>query len=158
GLYTVVVSNIVGSVTSAPAQLRVKYVELFQGNQPMTNGNYFFASPPTLTILSAFSNGASFYTLDGSVPSFSSIHYTGPFTVSASATVRAIGYSADFTQSEEADPINVTVQTQHRLTALATRGGSVTLEPPGGVYASTNHVTATAVPAPGWSFLYWLGD
>ena len=158
GLYAVAVSNIVGSVTSAPAQLRVKYVELFQGNQPMTNGNYFFASPPTLTILSAFSNGASFYTLDGSVPSFSSIHYTGPFTVSASATVRAIGYSADFTQSEEADPINVTVQTQHRLTAVATGGGSVTLEPPGGVYANTNHVTATAASTPGWSFLYWLGD
>src|SRR5207247_8714009 len=102
GAYTVIVTNAAGSVTSAPALLRVKSVALYLGNQLLTNGTYTFASPPTLSIRSAYSDGASFYTLDGSAPSFSSIYYSGPFTVSQSATVRAIGYSADFNQSEEA--------------------------------------------------------
>ena len=46
----------------------------------------------------------------------------------------------------------------HTLTASAAVGGSVTLNPPGGIYLNTAVVTATAIPAPGWSFLYWLGD
>ena len=158
GLYSVVVSNIVNAVTSAPALLRVKYVEIYSGNEPLTNGDYFFTSPPTLTIRSAYTNGSSFYTLDGSPPSFNSFYYSAPFTLQNNATVRAIGYSADFSQSEEADAVNATVLLQHTLTASASGGGSVTLNPPGGTYANTNIVTATATPASGWSFLYWLGD
>ncbi len=158
GLYSVVVSNIVNAVTSAPALLRVKYVEIYSGNEPLTNGDYFFTSPPTLTIRSAYTNGSSFYTLDGSPPSFNSFYYSAPFTLQNNATVRAIGYSADFNQSEEADAVNATVLLQHTLTASASGGGSVTLNPPGGTYANTNIVTATATPASGWSFLYWLGD
>ena len=158
GLYAVVVSNIVNSITSAPALLRVKYVEIYSGNEPLTNGNYFFTSPPTLSIRSAHTNGSSFYTLDGSTPNFNSFHYTIPFTLQSNATVRAIGYSADFNQSEEADVVNATVQSQHTLTTSATAAGSVTLNPPGGTYANTNIVTVTATPASGWSFLYWLGD
>src|SRR5678816_2304952 len=50
GPYSVVVSNNVGSVTSAPALLRVKSVQLYVGQQMLTNGNYVFGSPPTLTI------------------------------------------------------------------------------------------------------------
>src|SRR5438445_752927 len=96
GTYTVVVSNLVNSVTSAPALLRIKAVELFNGSLMLTNGTYSYISPPTLTIASAFTNGSRYYTLDGSTPSFASMLYTGPFTVSNSATVRAIGYSADF--------------------------------------------------------------
>ena len=73
GSYTVIVSNFVGSVTSAPALLRVKRVEWFVGSQLLTNGSYTFASPPTMTLRSVFTNGASFYTLDGSAPTFNSL-------------------------------------------------------------------------------------
>jgi len=158
GSYSVIVSNFAGSVTSAPAVLRVKRVELYFGNQLLTNGTYTFATPPTLSVRSAFSNGSAYYTLDGSTPSFSSTYYSGPFTLSHSATVRAIGYSSDFGQSEEADAVNAIVLVNHKLTASASGGGSVSLNPPGGTYLSTNVVAATAVASNGWSFLYWLGD
>ncbi len=158
GNYSVIVTNFAGSATSAPALLRVKSVALFLGNQLLTNDAYAFASPPTLSIRSAYPNGSAFYTLDGSVPSFSSIHYGGPFSVSQNATVRATGYSADFSQSEEADPATIILLTTHTLLATSSGGGSVSLNPPGGTYVSTNVITVTAVPAPGWTFLYWLGD
>jgi len=44
------------------------------------------------------------------------------------------------------------------LTVSATSGGTASLNPPGGTYIATNIVTATAQPAAGWYFLYWLGD
>jgi len=72
--------------------------------------------------------------------------------------VRAIGYSADFNQSEEADPVNAIILAQHNLAVYPTNGGSVLLSPPGGTYFNTNLVVATASPASGYSFLYWLGD
>ena len=158
GAYSLFVTNAAGSVTSAPAMLRVKSVELYFGSTLLTNGTYTFASPPTFIIRSAFTNGSSFYTLDGSSPSFSSTFYSGPFVLSQSTTVRAIGYSADFNQSEEADAVDVIVLINHVLTASSSGGGSVNLNPPGGTYVETNMITATAVPDSEWTFLYWLGD
>src|SRR5207247_10325116 len=70
GWYDVVVSNHVGSVTSTPALLRVKLVAVFLGDQLLTNGTYMFQTSPTLSIRSTFTSGSSFYTLDGSTPSF----------------------------------------------------------------------------------------
>jgi hypothetical protein len=158
GVYSLVVTNVAGAVTSAPVQLRVKSVQLYVGSQMLTNGTYTFAAPPALTLRSAFTNGSSFYTLDGSAPSFAGCYYSGPFLLSHSATVRAIGYSWDFSQSEEADSINAIVLPQSILSASSLGGGTVSLSPPGGVYASTSTVTATAIPVAGWTFLYWLGD
>jgi hypothetical protein len=159
GLYSVVVTNAAGAVTSSPpALLRVKSVELYLGSQLLTNGTYTFVSAPTLTVRSAFPSGSAFYTLDGSTPNFSSTYYSGPFSLSHSATARAIGYSADFSQSEEADSINAIVLVNHKLSILSSAGGTVNLNPPGGTYISTNVVTATASPTAGSSFLYWLGD
>ena len=157
GLYSVVVSNSVSSVTSAPALLRVKSVQLYAGEQMLTNGNYVFGSPPTLTIRSAL-GGSNYYTLDGSAPTQSSTPYTGPFVLGHDAIVRAIGYNADQSQSEEAEVVNATVYSQHTLSVTISGGGNVSLSPPGGTYWNTNSVTATAVAAPGWSFLFWLDD
>ncbi len=159
GTYFVIVTNAAGAVTSTPpALVRVKSVQFYMGNQMLTNGTYLFSSPPTFSIRSAFTNGPTFYTLDGSPPGFASTLYSGPFTLSQSATLRAIGYSSDFFQSDEADPVNAMVLVNHTLSASASVGGSVTLSPPGGTYVSSTVVSASAVPAAGWSFLYWLGD
>jgi hypothetical protein len=158
GYYSVIVSNFLGLVISTPAQLRVKSVAIYSNNQLLTNGTYVFASAPTMSIHSSFTNGSFFYTLDGSTPSFNSALYSGPFTLNNSATVRAIGYSADFLQSEEADTVSALVLVNHTLVATTPGGGAVSLNPPGGTYASTNMVSATANPSSGWSFLYWLGD
>jgi hypothetical protein len=158
GSYTVTLSNPAGSITSAPALLRVKSVAFYLGNQLLTNGTYVFSAPPTLTVHSAFVNGASFYTLDGSSPSFASSRYSSPLLVSKSATVRAIGYSADFSQSDEADALNVVVLERHFLSVSTPGGGTVTVNPPGNSFLNTNIVTVTAAPSPGWTLLCWLGD
>lgn len=130
GHYALVVTNQAGAATSSPANLRVKSVELYAGTQLLTNGTYAFTSPPTVTVRSAFPNGASFYTLDGSTPSFNSISYTAPFPVSQGAVVNAIGYSADWTESELADPATLVLLVQHRLTAGSPGGGYVNVAPP----------------------------
>jgi hypothetical protein len=158
GSYSVVVTNLGGAITSTPALVRVKSVQLYWGAQLLTNGNYVFSSPPTLTIRSAFTSGARFYTLDGTAPTSSSTAYAGPFQLNHNATVRAIGYSANSQQSEEADPITATVFSQHTLTTTISGGGTITLSPPGGTYLNTTTVTATAIPAVNWSFLFWLDD
>jgi hypothetical protein len=156
---------VAGAVTSTPALLRVKSVQLYLGSQLLTNGTYVFTSPPTLSVRSAFANGSSFYSRDGSPPTFASTYYSGPFTLSQSATVRAIGYTADFAQSEEADPITATVLVRYRLSGLASGGGFLSTNAGGvggtfteGVYLQGETVDVTAVPLPGFTFLYWLGD
>lgn len=158
GLYTLVVTNIAGAVTSNPALLRVKSVEWYLGSQLLTNGTYTFSNAPTLAVHSAFTNGAIYYTLDGSAPDFTGNFYTKPITITQNATAQAIGYSADFSQSEQADPVNVVLLVTHTLTSSSPGGGTVGLNPPGGTYLSTQTVTATANPNPGWQFLYWMGD
>ena len=158
GNYTVVVSNFVNSVTSAPALVRIKAVQIFNGSQMMTNGAYNFLNPPTLSVRSAFASGSTFYTLDGSTPTFASTPYVGSITISSNATLRALGYSADFTQSEEADPVMLVFPPKYTLTATTLGPGSVTLNPPGGLYQASTMVTVTATPSAGWSFLHWTGD
>jgi hypothetical protein len=158
GPYTVLVTNLAGSITSAPALVRVKSVQLYFGSQMLTNGTYVFATPPTLSVRSVFTNGSSFYTLDGSTPSFASTPYAGPFTVSSNATVRAIGYSADFGQSEEADAVTLVLPPTYALTVGTVGPGSVSLNPTGGVYIAATAVTVTATTAAGWVFRHWSGD
>ena len=158
GSYTVIVSNFLNSVTSSPAVVRIKSVQFFIGSQMLTNGTYNFINPPTLTILSAFTNGSRFYTTDGLPPSFASTFYTDPFVISNNATIRALGYSADFNQSEEADPVELVFPPKHSLTATLLGPGSVVLNPPGGLYQTSTVVSVTATPSPGWTFLYWAGD
>jgi hypothetical protein len=133
-------------------------VQFFLGSQMLTNGTYHFLSLPTLSIFSGFTNGAVYYTTNGSAPSLASTPYTSPFLVTTSATIRAIGYSEDFAQSDQADPVNIIVPPVYSLTATSTVGGSVTIAPEGGIYYSNTVVTVTATPTNGWTFLYWLGD
>jgi len=155
GIYAAVVTDAGGSMTSAPAVVTIKNVELFFGSVMLTNGTYNFLSAPTLTIRSAFPNGEEYYTLDGSTPSIASILYTGPFVVSNSATVKAIGYSSDFTQSELADAVTLILPPQFLLTVTTAGGGTVSTG--GSLYVSNSVATVTATPAPGWTFLHWAG-
>src|SRR5262249_23489584 len=116
------------------------------------NGTYVFASPPVLTIRSAFVNGSSFYTLDGSAPDFNSTHYSGPFAVSNSATVRALGYTADFSQSEEADAINVIVLTRHTLSVSTAGVGIITTNP------NPSSADVNCVSLPSGAVAWWRGE
>ena len=74
----------------------------------------------------------------------------------ASATLRAVAYNADFTQAVPSDPVEIII-----LPALGTTtagGGSVAVDPPAGAWSSNGTAVVTATPAPGWTFLQWLGD
>src|SRR5262249_14387702 len=71
---------------------------------------------------------------------------------------RALGYSPDFYQSAELDPVSILIGPSYPLTATTSGGGNVTLNPPGGSYLSNTVVNLTATPASGWTFLQWLGD
>ncbi len=47
---------------------------------------------------------------------------------------------------------------QYTLTTNIVGQGSITLDPPGGIYDSGTEVTLTAAPDPGWQFDGWSGD
>ncbi len=111
-----------------------------------------------IAMLTTFPNGTLLFTLDGTTPSFSSRLYYGPFTLRRSFTIRAIAYDAFFTQSWEADPVEVIVQPTYSLNAATAGGGSVSVSPTNSPYLSNTMATVTATPAAGWTFLQWLGD
>jgi hypothetical protein len=158
GNYSVRVINPVSTTISSNATLKVDVVSAFGNNQPLTNSPVSFGGSVNVVLQNAYPGGLIFYSLDGSAPSFSSTQYTGPFQVTQNVVLRAIGYSVDFFQSGELDPVTILIVPTYTLTATNTPGGSVSLSPAGGSYLSNMVVTATATAGVGWVFLQWLGD
>jgi hypothetical protein len=130
---------------------------LFLDSRLVREGPIRRTNAPVVRIQSFFTNGAVFYTLDGSEPSFISSEYTGPFPVNASGTLRAIAYSSDFANSSFSPAIDLQIVPDVVLTNLTPGGGLVQFEPAGTVYSSNTVVTATALPGPGWQFVRWEG-
>lgn len=157
GSYDVVVTNYVGSVTSTPAQLDVVFIEVEVNGQPDT-GTATAVAPATITILGGYPNGYLFYTLDGSTPTTSSTLYTGPFALTNSAIVSVLSVSSDFSQQTNSTPVTVQVIPTYSLQTSVVGNGTLSTNPPGGVYASNTVITLTAAPALHWSFAYWAGD
>jgi hypothetical protein len=67
-----------------------------------------------------------------------------------------VAYSSDF--SSEIQSPHLAVVIVPTLTTTTAGGGSVSVQPPDGAYASGSMATLTATPAAGWTFLQWLGD
>jgi hypothetical protein len=114
--------------------------------------------PSQITMSSSYGPNADiYYTLDGSTPDFTRKHYGGSFSLTRSATLRAIAYNQAYTDWAEAAPIGLQF-----FKATTAGGGSVSLAPasPGGAngYVTNTLVTATATSSNGWSFLQWLGE
>jgi hypothetical protein len=159
GTYNVEITNTLGSVTSTDAALKVSVVFAFGDGKPLTNAQTPFTNSISIQLQNVYSGGSTFYTLDGSKPTFASAQYSGPFPVNHTARLRALGYSADFFESAELDPpVDLLIVPSYALSASTPGGGSVSLNPPGGTYVSNSVVTVTATPASGWTFLQWLGD
>jgi hypothetical protein len=127
GSYSVQVTNTLGSVISSNALLKVDVVTAFGNGQPLTNAQASFASAVTITLQNSYTNGYMFYTLDGSTPTFSSTQYAGSFIVSQNVILRALGYSADFFQSGELDPIAILLPPSYTLSASSGGGGTVSI-------------------------------
>jgi uncharacterized repeat protein (TIGR02543 family) len=159
GLYAVVVSNPWGSVTSAPAMLRLfSRLNLSVSNQTPVSFDFTNTAWVEVTLTAPFPNPFIWYTLDGSPPSPSSTEYTGTFIVSNTVVVRAIAINpADFSSVTNA-PAAINFWMAFHLFATATAGGMVSNAPAGGFYVSNTVVTLTALPQAGWEFLNWTGD
>ncbi len=126
-------------------------------NGVLVSSNAFTArGPAVVTIQNPYTDGTVFYTLDGSSPATNGALYAGPLLVTQTATLHVIAYTADFLHSSEADPLAIVIL-PNLVTATA-GGGSVAIAPPDGPYFSNSTAVVTATPAPGWTFLQWLGD
>lgn len=156
--YSLAVTNALGFAVSANATLKVIVLTAYADGQPLTNALHAFSGPITISITNVYPGGLVFYTLDGSSPSFLSAQYTGPFQLSQSATLRAIGYRVDFAQSGQLEPIALQIAPPFVLSASTPGGGTIGLNPAGGSYVSNTVVQLTATPNAGWVFLKWLGD
>ncbi len=158
GLYEVVVASTYGAVTSNPALLDVRPIFVFVNGGLLTGTNYTFIGPTTVTFVTGFSNGSMYYTLDGSQPSFFATYYQSPFMVEASSLLRAVAYSADFSEYGEMPPIAITIHPGYVINYLPSPGGSVSASPSNSSYAPGSQVNLQAAPNPGWTFLNWFGD
>ena len=247
GLYTLEASNLQGRALSPPVFLNVFGLprpKVSIDGLPGTQFDLTNTASARVTLTHELSGIAIYYTLDGSVPSAGSTRYSGPFDVSQSTTLRAIGYDSAFTSSQTApvpfrfyltppliqingiiathfsftnvDVLNVTLVSpllsatvRYSVTgfpldtnALGYRSpfvmtqsfvlyaeasaigmtsgyvgpvsvkmirlypleispfvdGSLSLSPPGGLYQAGTEVQLDAQPAPGWSFMKWMGD
>jgi hypothetical protein len=130
---------------------------VFGNGQLLRESEYTFVGEVSIELQSGFTNGTIFYTLDGSAPSFESRLYDGPFTLRRSATIRALAYDANFTTTRESLPVRINIVPLYSLTTSTRGGGTISVNPVQQSYVSNSVVTFTALPAPGWSFLQWLG-
>ncbi|MCX6873575.1 MAG: chitobiase/beta-hexosaminidase C-terminal domain-containing protein, partial [Verrucomicrobia bacterium] len=131
-------------------------IEVLVGGQVPAGSEVVGRGTLMVTMHTAFANGTILYTLDGSAPSLGSKLYTGALTINRSCIVRAVAYSADFSSQMQSPPLAVVIVPT--LTATTAGGGSVSVQPPDGSYASGSMATLTATPVAGWTFLQWLGD
>ncbi|HEY2952619.1 MAG TPA: chitobiase/beta-hexosaminidase C-terminal domain-containing protein, partial [Verrucomicrobiae bacterium] len=131
---------------------------LFVDGQFVTTGAVTRLESAVVSMLTTFPNGTILFSTDGSLPSFLSTAYNGPFTLNRSHTIRAVAYDSVFSRSWEADPVEVVIVPTYAVHTSTAGGGTVALAPVGVPYLRNDVVTLTAVPASGWSFLQWLGD
>jgi len=161
GMYNVVVSNFYGSATSSNAVLQV-----IPYGAPiiLVNGQIIYShtvsgiASAQITIVGGFPGGVTFYTLDGSTPTASSPLYTGPITITNTATVQAMSLSSDFTQSAQAIPVTVQILPTYTLQTSVVGSGTVSVNPVNGPYASNSVVMLTATAAQYWAFDHWQGE
>ncbi len=127
-------------------------------NNRLAVGNVPAVGSAQLTISGGFTNGFIFYTLDGTTPNTSSPFYSGPVTLTNSAIVQAMSLSADFTQTAFAPAVTVQIIPVYALQTSVVGGGTISVRPTNGPYASNTVVVLTANAAAGWAFDHWTGD
>jgi hypothetical protein len=164
GVYSIAVSNQYGYATAKSVVRLINSPVVLVDGVDVGGGtvNRIDASVK-VTMSSAFGPDAEiYYTLEGSEPGFDDIPYLGAFTLTNSATLRAIAFNGSYTVWAEAAPIDVEILPTYALLAGTSGGGSVRVSP--APYSGTNRyvsgtdVTLTATTNNGWSFIRWTGD
>ncbi len=161
GTYSVVVTNAAGIVTSSNATLTVINVlpaPTISINNQLAVGTIFAIGSAQLSISGGFPDGFIFYTLDGTTPTIGSPLYTGPVTMTGSATVQAMSLSADLSLSAYAPAVTVQITPVYNLQTSVLGSGALSLNPATGPYVSNTVVVLTASPATNWVFDHWTGD
>jgi hypothetical protein len=159
GNYDLVIANAAGSVTSSPAMLNLEapFIVVNFNGQPAA-GTVTAVGSATLTISGGYMNGFLFYTLDGSTPDTSSMLYTGPIILTNSAVISVLSLSADFTQTAFSSPVILTIIPGYNLQTSVSGGGSISLNPNNGPFASNSVAILTATASEYWAFEQWTGD
>jgi|GEM_PF-1807668 len=107
-----------------------------------------YSSAQTVTISSATSGAAIYYTTDGTTPTSGSSLYSSPITVSSSTTLKAIAVKSGMTTSSAA----TAAYTINTLQQAATP----TFSPAGGTYSSAQTVTISS--ATSGAAIYYTTD
>jgi hypothetical protein len=163
GVYSVVVTNPYGYATAATVLRLTNSPVVLVDGVDVGGGAVSRIDSSQVTMSSTFGSNANiYYTLDGSEPDFAATPYSGAFTLTNSANIRAIAYSFAHTNWAEAAPIYVQIAQTYPLSASTPGGGSISVSPAaysgGNRYLSNAIVTLTATPSNGWSFVNWTGD
>ena len=157
GTYIVAVTDALGRVASADMLLQVLPfgAPSIQINGRLAAGSVGADGSAQLTISGGFTNGLMFYTLDGTTPTTSSPFYTGPVTLTQSATVQAMSMSADFMQTAFAPAVWVQI---FNLQTSVVGSGTISVNWHNPPYGSNTSVVVTAHAAANWGFGHWTGD
>jgi hypothetical protein len=160
GIYSLLVTNTFGSVTSFPASVKVVLVTVLGNGLTLTNSTNSFSTSVSIQLRNFYSGGYIFYTLDGSIPTPFSAVYSGPLVLSNNAVIRTLAFSVDFLQYAYSDPLTVQIVPSYTLTKSTAGGGTISANPAStsNSYLSGTLVTLTATPSTGWTFLGWAGD
>ncbi|SPE61081.1 exported hypothetical protein [Verrucomicrobia bacterium] len=160
GTYFAVLTNIYGFSISSNAELQVLPYEApsISVNNQFAVGTVVADGSAVVTIAGGFTNGFIFYTLDGTAPTTSSALYSGPITLTNSATVQAMSMSQDFSQSVLAPAVIVQIVPAYYLQTSVRGQGIITLSPTNNPYPSNSTVVLTATAATNWAFDHWSGD
>jgi uncharacterized repeat protein (TIGR02543 family) len=163
GAYTVAVTNRYGyGIATSAVRLTNSPVILLDGADVGGGVARRYVSTQ-VTMSSTFgANAPIYYTLDGSQPDFTSLPYSGAFTLTNNVTLRAIAYNSALAVWAEAAPISVQIWTTLPLSVTTSGAGSVSISPApyaaGNLYVNDTLVTLTATPSNGWAFAGWTGD
>ena len=157
GTYSVIITNQIGGVTNQSMILQVLPfgAPSIQINNRLAVGSVCAEGSAQLAISGGFTNGFIFYTLDGTTPTTSSPFYTGPVTLTNSATVQAMSLSSDFAQTAFAPAVWLQV---FNLETSVVGSGTISVNwntPP---YGSNMVLVLTANATANWAFDNWASD
>jgi hypothetical protein len=122
GVYLFAVTNQYGYATAVTVVRLTNSPVVLVDDVDVGGGTVTPVHLPQVIMTSTFGTDAEiYYTLDGSEPDFAAIPYFGAFTLTSSATIRAIAYNFAYTDWAEAAPISVQVWPTYLLAASTLR-------------------------------------